>query len=166
MASASDGLAVIAYREDGIWQCEELPRALLHDLDACLDALHRQPGDGRGCVLANVDDEFFVALRSTPAGEERLLLSDITAAVDYELAREALDFLQEEPPTDDELDDVWPIGDLSIFSDLGLDERELRAILDDLDLYVDDMIVAIAGRAGFADAYAAVVGNPPLDPRS
>jgi putative tRNA adenosine deaminase-associated protein len=164
MASASDGLAVIAYREEGLWRCEELPRTLLRDFDACLEALRRQPGDGRGCVLANVDDEFFIALRRTPGGEEQLLLSDVTAAVDYELARSALEFLEEEPPTDDELDDVWPIGDLSIFSDLGLDERELRAILDDLDLYADDMIAAIAGRAGFADAYAAVVGSPPLDP--
>ena len=164
MATVSDGLAVIAYRDEGVWRCEELPRALLQDLNACLVALHRQPGDGGGCVLANVDDEFFVALRSAPGGRDRLLLSDITAAVDYELARAALEFLEEDPPTDEELDDVWPIGDLSIFSDLGLDERELRAILDDLDLYVDDMIAAIAGRAGFADAYAAVVGNPPLDP--
>ncbi|HEX3812698.1 MAG TPA: tRNA adenosine deaminase-associated protein [Mycobacteriales bacterium] len=163
MASASDGLAVVAYRDDGVWRCEELPRTLLRNLDACLDALRRQPGDGFGCVFANVDDEFFVALRSTPGGEERLLLSDVTAAVDYELARSALEFLDEEPPTEDELDDVWPIGDLSIFSDLGLGERELRAILDDLDLYADDMIAAIAARAGFADAYAAVVGNPPLN---
>jgi len=162
MATASDGLAVIAYRDDGQWRCEELPRQLLHDLDACWQALRRQPGDGWGCLLANVDDEFFVALRTTPTGEDRLLLSDVTAAVDYELARAAMEFLEEDLPTDDELDDVWPIGDLSIFSDLGLGERELRAILDDLDLYVDDMIAAIAARAGFADAYAAVAGTSPL----
>jgi putative tRNA adenosine deaminase-associated protein len=161
MASASDGLAVIAYREDGLWRCEQLPRALLQDLDACWRTLRTQPGDGRALVLANVDDEFFVALRTSRSGDDLLLLSDITAAADYELARAALEFLEEEPPTEDELDDVWPIGDLSIFADLGLDERELRAILDDLDLYVDDMIAAIAARAGFADVYAAVAGSPP-----
>lgn len=161
MASAGDGLAVIAYRDNGLWRCEQLPDELLHDLEACWRAVRQQPGDGRGIVLANVDDEFFVALRTMPGGDDRLLLSDITAAADYELARAALEFLDEEPPTEEELDDIWPIGDLTIFADLGLDERELRAILDDLDLYADDMIAAIAARAGFADVYAAVADNPP-----
>ncbi len=38
-------------------------------------------------------------------------------------------------PSDDELDQVLPAGDLSIFADLGLDEMKLGAVSADLDLY-------------------------------
>jgi len=154
---AEDGFAVIAYRDGGIWHCDQLPHVSLDDLDASTAMLRQQPGDGGAVIFVDVDDEFFVAVRGARAGDPRLLLSDITAAADYELARQALDFLGEDQPADDDLDEVWPVGDLGIFSDLGLDEMELRAILDDLDLYADEMIAAIAGRIGFGDAYAQVV---------
>lgn len=155
---SAEGFAVIAYREDGIWRCERLPADLVDDLDGCVQALRHQPHDRSATVLVDVDDEFFVALRGTAGrGDVRLLLSDVTAAADYDLARQALDLLGEEQPAEEDLDEVWPTGDLGIFADLGLDERELRAILDDLDLYADEMIVAIAGRVGFRDAYAAAV---------
>lgn len=155
---AADGFAVIAYRDDGVWRCERLAAALVDDLDGCVQALHHHRD---ATVLVDVDDEFFVALRGGPGRSDvRLLLSDVTAAADYDLARQALDLLGEEQPSDDDLDEVWPAGDLGLFVDLGLDERELRAILDDLDLYADEMIVAIAGRVGFRDAYAAAVDGP------
>lgn len=154
---AQDGFALIAYRDEGVWGCERLPSALLDDLNAGVAALEQQPTTTCACVLVNVDDEFFVAIRHGAGGDVRLLLSDVTAAVDYELARQALEFLGEDLPSAEEMDDVWPAGDLAIFADLGLSEMELRAILDDLDLYADEMIEAIAGRVGFADPYAAVV---------
>jgi putative tRNA adenosine deaminase-associated protein len=148
---AEDGFAVTAYREDGgVWQCGLLPESVLDDLDVAVATVRSQPGEGGAIVLLDIDDEFFVAL-----------LSDITAAADYEIARQAVRYLGEETPDDDELDEVWPVGDLAIFADLGLDEMELRAILDDLDLYADEMIAAIAGRVGFAEAYAQVVDALP-----
>src|SRR5262249_47799786 len=147
----------IAYRDSGVWRCDQLPDVSLDDLDASTAALRSQPGDGGAMVFVDVDDEFFVAVRGTRTDDPRLLLSDITAAADYELARQALDYLGEDQPADDDLDEVWPVGDLGMFSDLGLDEMELRAILDDLDLYADEMIAAIAGRIGFGDAYALIV---------
>jgi putative tRNA adenosine deaminase-associated protein len=63
--------------------------------------------------------------------------------------------------TPEDLEDVSPAGDLDLFADLGLPEFELAAILDDLDLYADEMLQAIAGRLGFAEALAATVDTVP-----
>ena len=49
-------------------------------------------------------------------------LSDLTAAVEFPLAEQAMARLGEDAPADDELDEVWPVGDLELFSDLGLPE--------------------------------------------
>jgi putative tRNA adenosine deaminase-associated protein len=157
---AEDGFAVTVYREGGRWQCGLLPPAVLSDLDHCVAALRQQPSEGGPMALVDVDDEFFVALRLAPTGEVRVLLSDATAAVDWDLARQAVELLGEDVPADDELDEVWPAGDLGIFTDLGLDERELGMILDDLDLYADEMLGMIARRIGVGDAYAQVVDAP------
>jgi putative tRNA adenosine deaminase-associated protein len=156
----AEGFAVTVYREGWRWQCALLPPAVLSDLDHCIAALRQQPSEGGPMALLNVDDEFFVALRIGPSGEVRLLLSDITAAVDWDLARQALELLGEDLPAEDELDEVWPAGDLGIFADLGLDQRELGMILDDLDLYADEMLAVIARRIGVGDAYAQVVDVP------
>ena len=86
-----------------------------------------------------------------------MLLSDVTAAVAWDLAAQVCDHLGIERPGDDDLEDVWPVGDLSIFGDLGLDEMELGALLSDLDAYADETLLAIAKRLGFVDAYERVV---------
>jgi len=75
-----------------------------------------------------------------------------TAAVDYPLARQVLDALDIPLPSDDELDQVLPAGDLSIFADLGLDEMELGAVAADLDLYPEDAVAGIAERLRFGEA--------------
>jgi putative tRNA adenosine deaminase-associated protein len=110
-------------------------------------------------VLVDVDDEFFVAMRLDREGETRALLSDVTAAADYDLAADVLDLLGEEVPED--LEEVWPAGELDLFADLGLPELELCVILDDLDLYADEMLLVIARRLGFADQLAAAVDMVP-----
>ena len=56
-------------------------------------------------------------------------------------------------PGDDDIDDVWPAGDLTIFTDLGMDEMELGAVLSDLEAYADEMLSAIAARLGFGEVY-------------
>ena len=86
-----------------------------------------------------------------------LLLSDVTAAVAWDLARQVVSRLGISTPGEDDLEDVWPAGDLSIFTDLGLDEMELGAVLADLDAYADEMLLAIASRLGFADVYGRAV---------
>ena len=153
MASDSeDSLAVIVYREDGMWQSGVLPEKVTDDLDGLVGVLRQQPAENGAIGLVNVADEFFVAVR-VRAEEVRLLLSDVTAAVAWDLARQVVKELGMDAPGEDDLEDVWPAGDLSIFTDLGLDEMELGAVLADLDAYADEMLVAIAGRLGFADVY-------------
>jgi len=147
-----DSLAVVVYREDGVWQSAVLPERLADDLDGLVAVLRQQPAENGSIGLVNVADEFFVAVR-VRGDDVRLLLSDVTAAVAWDLARQVVDRLGLEPPGDDDLEDVWPAGDLSIFSDLGVDEVEMGAVLSDLDAYADEMLGAVAGRLGFAEVY-------------
>jgi len=143
--------AVIVYREEDQWEADVLPAAVTADLDAFVQALRRQPSMGGTIGFAGVGDDFWVALRVL--GEEvSLFLSDLTAAVDYPLARQVLEALAIPVPADDELDQVLPAGDLSIFADLGLDEMELGAVSADLDLYPEDAVAHIAERLRFGEA--------------
>ncbi len=143
--------AVIVYREEDRWEADALPAAVTTDLDAFVNALRRQPSIGGTIGFAGVGDDFFLAVRVF--GEDvSLFLSDLTAAVDYPLARQVLEALDIPVPSDDELDQVLPAGDMSIFADLGLDEMELGAMSADLDLYPEDAVAGIADRLRFGDA--------------
>jgi len=142
--------AIIVYREEDQWEADVLPTAVTADLDGLVRALFRQPSMGGTIGFAGVGDDFFVAIRVL--GEDvSLFLSDLTAAVDYPLARQVLEALQIPVPADDELDQVLPAGDMSIFADLGLDEMEIGAISADLDLYPEDAVAGIAERLRFGD---------------
>jgi len=129
-----------------------LPSGVLHDLGVLLSALRSQPPEGGPFVVASVEDEFFVIARQD-GRRTSLLLSDLTAAVEFPLAEQAINRLGEEPPADDELDEVWPVGDLELFSDLGLPEEEMEDILDDLDALPDEMLETIIDRLGIGEQY-------------
>ena len=148
----SDDVAVIVYREeDDAWEADVLPTALTEDLAGLIQALRQQPSIGGTFGLVAVGDDFFVVLRAI-GGQVSVFLSDLTAAVDYPLARQVLEALDIPVPADDEeLDQVLPAGDMSIFADLGLDEMELGAISADLDLYPEDAVAHIADRLRFGD---------------
>ena len=152
----ADAYAVIAYREDGRWQVGSLPDAVTDDLDSIIAAVRQQPGENGAFALVDVADEFFVVVR-VQQGRVRLLLSDVTAAVAWDLAVQVLEHLDLDVPGDDDLEEVWPAGDLGVFDDMGLDEMEMGAILSDVDAYADEMLSALARRLGFADAYERVV---------
>ena len=156
MPDSSEAYAVLVFREEGRWQVSVLPEALSDDLEGLIGAVGQQPGESGSFALVDVADEFFVAVR-VQIGRVRLLLSDVTASVDWDLAAQVLDALELDQPAEDEMDDVWPVGDLGIFTDLGLDEMELGAILSDVDAYADEMLSALARRLGFAEAYERVV---------
>ena len=110
-----------------------LPAAVTADLNALIQALRQQPSVGGTIGLAGIGDDFFVAVRVI-GGQVSILLSDLTAALDYSLARQVLAALDIPVPDDEDIDQVLPVGDLSIFADLGLDEMDLAAIASDLDL--------------------------------
>jgi putative tRNA adenosine deaminase-associated protein len=91
-------------------------------------------------------------------GGDRLLLSDVTAAVAWDLARQVTERLGVSVPADeDDVAEVWPAGDLGIFADLGMDEMVLGAVLSDLDAYADEQLLELAERLGFAEPYERVV---------
>lgn len=149
---AMQGFAVAAFREGAQWRVEPLPPAVLGDLGVLLQALRSQPPEGGPFVIACVEDEFFVIVRQE-GRRISLLLSDLTAAVEFPLAEQAINRLGEEPPADDELDEVWPVGDLELFTDLDLTEDEMEDILDDLDALPEEMLETIVERIGVAEQY-------------
>jgi len=151
---AQQGFAVAAYRDADEWRVEPLPPAMIADLGVLLQALRSQPPEGGPFVIACIDEEFFLIARLDGA-RISLLLSDLTASVEYPLAEQVMTRLGEEPPEDDELDEVWPVGDLDLFSDLGLSEEEMEQILDDMDAYPDEMLDTIVDRLGLTDTYEA-----------
>jgi putative tRNA adenosine deaminase-associated protein len=155
-AAVPEAYSVLVYREDQRWLVAALPDETTDDLDALIAAVRRQPGEAGSFALVDVADEFFVVVR-VQMGRVRLLLSDVTAAVAWELAAQVLDHLEIDPPGEDDLDDVWPVGDLGVFDDTGLDAMELGAILSDVDAYADEMLSALARRLGFGDEYERVV---------
>jgi putative tRNA adenosine deaminase-associated protein len=63
-----------------------------------------------------------------------------------------LDYLNIPVPDDEDLDQVLPVGDLSIFADLGVDEMELGALAGNLDLFPDEVLENIARKLGFGPA--------------
>lgn len=147
--------AVLVFREDQQWQASALADELTDDLDGLIAAVRRQPGEIGSFALVDVADEFFVVVR-VQMGRVRLLLSDVSSALDWELAAQVLDELELDPP-DEDFDEVLPAGDLDVFDDLGLLEMELGAILADEDAYADEMLSTLARRLGFAAEYERVV---------
>lgn len=144
--------AVVIYREDDTWEVDVLPTTLTEDLEGLIHALRQQPSRGGTIGLVSVGDDFFVLLRVL-GGEVRLFLSDVTASIDWPLARQALRHLALPVPDDEDLDQVLPVGDMSVFADLGVDEMELGALAGDLDLYPDEVLSSLAGRLGFAEPF-------------
>lgn len=154
---AQDAYAVVVQRDDlGDWQADLLPEALGDDLDGLVAALRRQPWPQRALALVDVADEFFVLVR-VHGPDVRLLLSDVTASVSWDLAAQVVEALDVDLRDEDDREQVWPVGDLGIVSDLGLDEMELGAVLADVDAYADEMLGSLARRLGFGDAYERVV---------
>jgi putative tRNA adenosine deaminase-associated protein len=147
--------ALVAYREENVWHVDEVNDDRLHDLDAFATELRRYPGDFGSLGLVSIDEDFFVLVRV--AGERtRVLLSDVTAATEWPIARSVVETLEIPMPDDD--DDQLPAGDLSIVADLGLPAMDMGAMLDDLELYPDEILGDIAHKLGFGQLYDDLLG--------
>ncbi len=131
----SGDFCIAVYREDDVWEAEVLPAAVIGSLESIIHALRQQPSIG-GVV-----------------GLTAVFLSDLTASVDWPLARQVLEYLDIPVPYDEDLDQVLPAGDLSILADLGVDEMELCALSGDLDLFPDEVLASLARRVGFGAAF-------------
>jgi putative tRNA adenosine deaminase-associated protein len=146
-ADMPDGFGVAVVREDGKWRCSAMRKAALNSLAAAETELRELRSAGAVFGLLDIDDEFFVILRPAPAGT-RLLLSDATAALDYDIAAEVLEKLDNDiSPEELEEADPFEEGDLGV----------LGVILDESDLYADEQLGRIAREMGFADELSAVL---------
>jgi putative tRNA adenosine deaminase-associated protein len=157
MSEQSDGVdfALAAFRDDGEWQLQEIASPAYDSVDSLSHALRRLPGEAGAVGMVAVDEDFFVLVR-VDGSSTRVLLSDVTAAEEWELARSALDVLGL-PPLEDE-DEPAPAGDLELLGDLGLHAVDLAVLLDDVDLYPDEMLSEVARRLGFGQLFDDVVG--------
>lgn len=147
--------ALVAYREEGVWQLQELATDTVSDIDRFARELRRWPGDGGSLGMVSVDEDFFLLVRVLGA-TTKILLSDITAATDWPIARSAVEHLELPLPDDD--DEQVPAGDLSIVADLGMGAMDMGALLDDFELYPDEMLGDIASRLGFGSLYDELIG--------
>ncbi|HYH34755.1 MAG TPA: tRNA adenosine deaminase-associated protein [Nocardioides sp.] len=157
MAGQLDGVdfALAAFREEGVWQLQELAHDVLADVETLVHALRRFPGDGGALGMVAIDEEFFLVARVAGA-VTRVLLSDVTAADEWELAASAVEFLG--LPLPEEEDDQVPAGDLDLLADLGMPAMDMAVLLDDFDLYPDEMLSDVARRLGFGPLFDEAVG--------
>ena len=154
-----DGIdfALAAYRLDGQWVVQDLVHDHLSGIDSISHALRRLPGDGGAVALVAIDEDFFVIVRVAGA-TTRVLLSDVTAAEDWELAGSAVEFLGLPELELEDQDDQVPAGDLDLLGDLGMQAMDLGLLIDDVDLYPDEILSDVARRLGFGEQFDDAVG--------
>ena len=116
-ADTPEGFGVAVVREDGKWRCTAMRSKALTSLAVAETELRELRSAGAVFGLLDVDDEFFVIVRPAPSGT-RLLLSDATAALDYDIAAEVLENLDADIGPED-LEDADPFEE----GDLGLSGR-------------------------------------------
>ncbi|MBB1482756.1 tRNA adenosine deaminase-associated protein [Tessaracoccus sp. MC1865] len=134
-------LVVALYREDGKATAVPMDYDLANDFDELIRQLSRLPGDSGADGWVSVAGEFFVLCRVRGRTVE-VLLSDATAANDWPLARDVVDYLGEDVPDED--DDSFPLGDLEIYAASGLRGFEMEAIATDYDEDSDVLLGVIA----------------------
>ena len=142
-------IAVAAWHEDGRWNLALLPDA--HDLPHIIDRLKSQQTNGGAIALLAIDEEFFMLIRVLGT-HISMFLSDVSCALDYEVAEEFLEIADLDQPNED--DEPFPVGHQDIFADLGMPHMELRALCDDSELFPDEQLEAIAKRLGFGNEFA------------
>ena len=147
-------LAVVAYRDEGDWNLAELPDRSLDSVDTIANELRRYPGENGALALISVAEDFALLVRAQ-GSLVRVLLSDASAATDWSLARSAVTHIGIHVDVDDE---PAPAGDLGIFSDMGLSARDMGALLDEDDLYPEEILSEVADGVGFGPKFDELVG--------
>lgn len=147
--------ALAAWRAGGEWEIDDIAPPAYDSVDTVAHALRRFCVDGVAVGMIAVDEDFFVLVRVDDL-RTRVLLSDVTAADQWELAESALDFLGLPPPEDD--DHPEPAGDLDLLADLGVSAVDLGELLDDVELFPDEMLSEVADGLGFGVEFDETVG--------
>jgi putative tRNA adenosine deaminase-associated protein len=141
-------IAVAAWHEDGRWSLSQLPDA--QDLPGIIDRLKSLQTNGGAIALLAIDEEFFMVIRVL-GSHIKMLLSDVTCALDYDVASEFLELCDLDTPEEDE--EPLPVGHLDILADLGVNQMEIATLCDDAELFPDEQLEAIASRLGFGEQF-------------
>ena len=138
--------AVAAWHEGGTWKLDILPDP--YNLGSIISELRSHKTNGGALALIAIDEEFFILIRVLGT-QISLFISDVTCAIDYEVASEFIDLADLPTPAMD--DEPLPGGEMDIISDLGMGHMELEALCDDTELFPDEQLEAIAKRLGFSE---------------
>lgn len=147
-------LAVLAYHDDDEWVLAELPSRALTSVETLAAELRRYPGESGTLALVSVDEDFALLIRVLGA-TTKVLLSDASAAQDWALAHSAVSAVGVQLDGDD---DLVPVGDLSIFADLGVSAIDLEVMFGDLALYPDEALSEVAAKIGFGTKFDEPIG--------
>jgi putative tRNA adenosine deaminase-associated protein len=147
-------LAIVAYLDEGDWNVAELPDRALDTVDTIARELRRYPGENGALAMLSVAEDFVLFVRAQ-GSLVRVLLSDVTASTDWTLARSAINHIG--IFVDDE-DDQAPAGDLGILADMGMSAKDMGALLDDYDLYPEEILSDVADNVGFGGKLDELLG--------
>ena len=147
-------LAIVAYLDEGDWNVAELPDRSLDTVDTIAKELRRYPGENGALAMLSVAEDFVLFVRAQ-GSLVRVLLSDVTASTDWTLARSAINHIG--VFVDDE-DDQAPAGDLGIVADMGMSAKDMGALLDDYDLYPEEILSDVADNVGFGGKLDELLG--------
>jgi putative tRNA adenosine deaminase-associated protein len=139
----ANDMGIIAWHEDGRWSVDLLET---DDLTEIIDRLKGQRTNGGAVALISIDDEFFIIARALGTTLQ-MMISDVTYALDNDLAADLVDVL--DLPFPDEEDESAPGGDVDLLVDLGMNVMEIEVLAADPELFPDEAISAIAHRLGF-----------------
>jgi putative tRNA adenosine deaminase-associated protein len=149
MAEDEVDFVVAAYRDGDDWVVAEMKRKLGRDVEALSEALERFTSPTGVLAMVSIDEDFFVLIRRDSSGV-RVVLSDVSAVADSDLAADVADVIGL-PEVDDDADSE-PGGDLDLLADLGVSAADLEDVCDvDDDVVPEDMLLDLAERLGFAD---------------
>ena len=140
--------AVAAWHETDTWKLEILSDP--YNLGAIISELKSHQTNGGALALIAIDEEFFILVRVL-GKHISLFISDVTCALDYEVANEFLEISDLPAPEFD--DEPLPGGHMDIIADLGIGHMELEALCDDTELFPDEQLEAIAKRLGFSEQF-------------
>jgi putative tRNA adenosine deaminase-associated protein len=140
--------AVAAWHESDAWNLEMLSDP--YNLGAIINELRSHQTNGGALGLIAIDEEFFILIRVL-GSQISLFISDVTCALDYEVANEFLELADLPSPEFD--DEPLPGGHMDIISDLGMGHMELETLCDDAELFPDEQLEAIAKRLGFSNEF-------------
>ncbi|MGO3361315.1 MAG: tRNA adenosine deaminase-associated protein [Corynebacterium sp.] len=152
------------------WRVRVLQRSVPDGLETLVGNLRKLRAEGVLLGLVCVEDDWCALVRPTPRGSQ-LLLGDASVIVEddqepgIDLARDILDELDVDGPSDDDIDDAddpdapWPEGDFDMLADLGVGEQVLSVIFDDGDILASDLLLRVAEELGFGGELSDVLDD-------